>query len=128
MPGQRIYNYGLWRADTTEELRKATVTEDVAVKFTMHALHLIEDGKYEEQLKLKGWLGWVWKHWIWKAGGLKRTIAERNTSCGFQPWEPKKDDGRADEGRVLDLPKCQMAPAINAVSALSFCRMMSTQK
>jgi hypothetical protein len=97
----RIYNYGLWRADNTEEFRKATVTEDAAQEFTVHALHLIEQGKYEEQLKLRAWLGWVWKHWVWK-GGLKRTIAERNTSSGFQPWEPNADDGRADTGRVLE--------------------------
>jgi len=98
----RIYNYGLWRADTTEELRKATVTEDVAVAFTMHALHLIEDGKYEEQGKLLGWLGWVWMFWIWKAGGLKRTILESRKFSGLQSWDAKKDEGRADIGRVLE--------------------------
>lgn len=101
----RIYNYGLWRADTTEELRKATVTEDVAVAFTMHALNLIEDGKYEEQGKLLGWLGWVWMFWIWKAGGLKRTILESRKFSGLQSWDAKKDEGRADNGRVLEASK-----------------------
>jgi hypothetical protein len=101
----RIYNYGLWRADNTEEFRNATVTEDVATEFTMHTLDLIAKGKYKEQEKLLGWLGYVWLNWKWKKGRLGKTILERNKFSGLQSWDAKKDEGRADNGRVLEASK-----------------------
>lgn len=99
-----IYNYAIWRARTTEEFRNATVTEDVATDFTMHALKLIADGKYEEQGKLKGWLGYVWDNWVWKAGGLEALVQERNTVFGLQRtlFDEKGSEYRTEAGYRLE--------------------------
>ena len=97
-----IFRYGLHVAKRRERvLNSAGYLEDAVNGFAMHALQLMDAGKYKDTGKFRGWLSGVWKNYAWQ-NHTKEAVRQRDSEVGLQTWRGEGEEGRADAGRIRE--------------------------
>ncbi len=97
-----ICRYGLHVAKRTERvLVTAGYAKDAANGFALHALRLMDRGKYQDAGTFRGWLSGVWRNYHWKKH-TKEAARQRKSEVGIQRWKGDGEEGRAEAGRVLE--------------------------